>query len=237
MKVHKPQLVAILKPRVSERDGSEVHKKLGFQFSNVVEARGFGGGIWILWNDPNITITTLSSSTQFLHFRAQNDLGKSCLTIVVYAAPNLMGRRVLWKDLKGLSNLISEPWLLVGDFNAMIEPSEKSGGARFNHVQAKEFRDCIHDCSLFDTGFTGAKFTWFRGKLKERIDRALCNDYWLRAFQDAQTYHVERIKSDHRPILVRLSNSYIAARPPRLFRYNAAWIGDDTRFDVIISLI
>ncbi|CAN1122766.1 hypothetical protein LINPERPRIM_LOCUS2890, partial [Linum perenne] len=50
--------------------------------------------------------------------------------------------------------------------------------------------------------FTGPKFTWFRGRLKERIDRALCNSHWLRAFQDAQTYHLERLKSDHRPILV-----------------------------------
>ncbi|CAN1181308.1 hypothetical protein LINPERHAP2_LOCUS35307, partial [Linum perenne] len=150
---------------------------MGFQFSKIVEAHSFGGGIWLLWNASNIDIVVLSSSAQYLHVR------------------------VLWQNLQKLFYSTSDPSLLLGDFNTMIDPYEKSGGARFSHIPAREFRNCIHDCSLFDNGFTWAKFTWFRGNLKERIDRVLYIAEWLRVFQNAQTYHLKRIKSNHQPIL------------------------------------
>ncbi|CAN1186746.1 hypothetical protein LINPERHAP2_LOCUS38302 [Linum perenne] len=224
---HKPQLVAILEPRISGQVGSTVRSKMGFQFSSIVEARGFGGGIWLLWNDTSINVDVLHSSSQFLHMKIRNDSGGSCLATIVYAAPSLQSRRLLWWDIKQLAVSISEPWIILGDFNAMIEASKKSGGARFNHIQAREFRSCIHECSLFDTGFTGPKFTWFRGKLKEWLDRALCNAGWLNSFQDAKTFHLERIKSDHRPILVLTSQLGLTGRSSRPFRFNAAWLGHE----------
>jgi hypothetical protein len=42
----------------------------------------------------------------------------------------------------------------------------------------KNFRDAIEDCNLADFGYTGHKFTWHRGLIRERLDRALTNEAW-----------------------------------------------------------
>ncbi|CAN1146936.1 hypothetical protein LINPERHAP2_LOCUS15567 [Linum perenne] len=121
----------------------------------------------------------------------------------------------------------------MGDFNAMIDSSEKQGGGALNQSSAAEFRDCIRDCNLFDMGFTGPKFTWFRRKLKERLDRCLANTDWVNLFSDSSTVHLERIKSYHRPLLIRTSNNARYISGPRPFRFNAAWFGHDNFSDFL----
>ncbi|CAN1130945.1 hypothetical protein LINPERHAP2_LOCUS6127 [Linum perenne] len=81
--------------------------------------------------------------------------------------------------------------------------------------------------AFFDMGFTGPKFTWFRGCLRERLDRSLCNDIWLRHFPEASTYHLKRLKSDHRPILIRLTTMSGKVCANRPFRFNAAWLSHE----------
>ncbi|CAN1177346.1 hypothetical protein LINPERHAP2_LOCUS33056 [Linum perenne] len=176
----------------------------------IFEPRGFSGGIWLLWSDADVRIKILGSSRQFIHALIEWDTNKACEATFVYASPAIQGRRPLWEDLRNLSVSVRKPWVIMGDFNAMIDSSEKQGGGAFNHSSAAEFRDCIRDCNLFDTGFSGPKFTWFRRKLKERLDRCLANADWVNLFSDSSTVHLERLKSDHRPILIRTSND---ARP------------------------
>ncbi|CAN1146333.1 hypothetical protein LINPERHAP2_LOCUS15186 [Linum perenne] len=70
------------------------------------------------------------------------------------------------------------PWLVMGDFNAMLRRADKRGGAEFSLVQNQPFIDCCHVCALSGTSFFGPKFTWHRGNTSERIDRALTNEDW-----------------------------------------------------------
>lgn len=51
--------------------------------------------------------------------------------------------------------------------------------------------------------FKGHKFTWSRGMLAKRLDRAICNDEWIVTFKEASVIHLLKIQSDHRPILAR----------------------------------
>ncbi|CAN1126875.1 hypothetical protein LINPERHAP2_LOCUS3685 [Linum perenne] len=225
--MHKPQFIVILESRISGDVGRAVRAKLKFQFSYIVDAVGFRGGIWMLWNDSNIRVNVLSSTNQFIHTSVDWDSGRTCLATFVYASPSLVDRRTLWQMLPPPPPPRSQAWLILGDFNSMIDSSEKLGGGRFNDLQAQEFRECIKDCNLLDTSFAGPRFTWFRGTLRERLDKCLYNAAWLDCFKDTTTYHLERIKSDHRPILVRFTNSSVVSRAPRPFRFNAAWLSHD----------
>ncbi|CAN1255306.1 hypothetical protein LINPERPRIM_LOCUS8934, partial [Linum perenne] len=214
-----------LEPRISGAKGQAVRDKLGFHNSFVVEAQGFRGCIWLLWNETDFTLRVLCSSPQFIHVKVEWDPGQACELTFVYASPNLAIRRSLWQSLGQIARSSSLPWMTLEDFNALVDSTEKLGGAGINKVQAQDFRDCISECGLLDMGFSGPKFTWFRKNLKERLDRSMCNADWMTLFPEAT--HLERLKSDHRPILVRTLHSDRYDRRPRPFRFNAAWLGHE----------
>ncbi|CAN1157946.1 hypothetical protein LINPERHAP2_LOCUS21849 [Linum perenne] len=119
MQVHKPRVVALLEPRVSGNVGQAVRQKHRFNCSFVVEAQGFSSGIWPLWNDFDTNIKILNSSHQFIHALIEWETGNSFVATFIYAAPSLLSRRMLWNDLRRLSRMLSQAWMLMGDFNAM----------------------------------------------------------------------------------------------------------------------
>ncbi|RDY04120.1 hypothetical protein CR513_12209, partial [Mucuna pruriens] len=52
---------------------------------------------------------------------------------VVYHGPNPAIREGLWLELCHFSKTIRHPWVVIGDFNAYLQHSEKSGGVKPNH--------------------------------------------------------------------------------------------------------
>lgn len=66
----------------------------------------------------------------------------------------------------------------------------------------------VETCNLQDLGYMGPSFTWQRARIEERLDRALENDYWISAFPQSLVSFLSRVKSDHRPILLRTKLSF-----------------------------
>jgi hypothetical protein len=64
------------------------------------------------------------------------------------------------------------------------------------------FRDALTDCDLEDIGFMGEKFTWKRGRIRERLDRTVANGAWSVMHPGAKLQYLGYIRSDHRPILL-----------------------------------
>lgn len=58
------------------------------------------------------------------------------------------------------------------------------------------------DCGLEDLGYTGNLFTWSRGDIRERLDRAVCNIGWALKFPCAKVINEEHVHSDHRPLVL-----------------------------------
>ena len=86
------------------------------------------------------------------------------------------------------------------------------------------FRDALTDCELEDLGFTGEIFTWKRGRIRERLDRAVANGAWASMHPGAVLQHLEYMKADHRPIL--LDTEYQEALHDRsgIKRFEAKWL-------------
>ncbi|XP_061336789.1 uncharacterized protein LOC133283880 [Gastrolobium bilobum] len=66
----------------------------------------------------------------------------------------------------------------------------------------QEFASCLHDCELGNIGFKGPSFTWKRGQVFERLDKAAANSTWVSAFPDRYIMHLSYFSSDHRPLLL-----------------------------------
>lgn len=106
-------------------------------------------------------------------------------------------------ELREISNNISGPWCAIRDFNALLNMNEKDGGRSDAGASVFDnFQDCLSDCGLEDVGFRGNPFTWHRGTLRERLDRAVVNIQWRVRFEEATLFHWPNFKSDHVPLLM-----------------------------------
>ncbi|XP_031101106.1 uncharacterized protein LOC116004996 [Ipomoea triloba] len=99
---------------------------------------------------------------------------------VVYGSPSLHLRRRLWNSLTRTKININGPWLVEGDFNAVISNDETSSPGNSGAHRNNDFRNWIFEEALIDLGFEGQKFTWKRGQESgtfkgARLNRALCS--------------------------------------------------------------
>lgn len=125
---HHVQILVLLEPRTSGRRADSIIRKLNFCNSFRVESIGFSGGIWVLWT-RNIQLQIIHSHLQFVHMRANcpsNNL--SFFLTAVYGSPQQHLRKFLWEDLPPFAPPPSSPWLIGGDFNAILSSDERRGG-------------------------------------------------------------------------------------------------------------
>lgn len=75
-----------------------------------------------------------------------------------YPRPTLQDH--VWNDLLHVSPCTNCPWLVVGDFNSILHPSERVGGRIANWSRIDKFRSVLANAHLEDLRFYGSAFTW-----------------------------------------------------------------------------
>ncbi|XP_058111335.1 uncharacterized protein LOC131254363 [Magnolia sinica] len=158
VRAHNPSIVAILEriARDSRRVG--IGLKLGFHssFSND----GVRGKIWILYRGPlSVSVIENSNKTISLDVYSQ-DHWVRCRVTIVYTKCSRFARRTLWNTLESLASSSNGPWAVGGDFNAVVDSSERMGYRDFDLLSATKFKDAIDKADLLDVGFGGNRFTW-----------------------------------------------------------------------------
>ena len=79
-----------------------------------------------------------------------------------YRAPETQLRMESWDLFRDLNNRFAVPWLCRGDFNELLKSYEKLGRRLRPYGQMQKFQEALDECGLFDLGFVGNKFTWFK---------------------------------------------------------------------------
>ena len=230
---YKPQLVALCEPRISGVKTNDFIRHSGYDHSHRVEAAGFSGGIWLLWK-AGLDVTILINHRQYIHLQVSDKRGLITWVTAIYASHVPSLRNSLWNDLNYLAKNIQGPWLLAGDFNAILSISESKNSTNNRSQPCKKFQEWFHQHGLCDLHYTGPKFTWKRGSLYKRLDRAICNDRWFNTFNKVRVFHLPRLGSDHRPILLSLNDESIGNQGVKPFRFLASWL-IDKRFSGFIS--
>ncbi|XP_019180350.1 PREDICTED: uncharacterized protein LOC109175534 [Ipomoea nil] len=191
-----------------------------------VEAVGYSGGIWLLWQD-SIDIEILYTHPQFVSFQVAENGSSPRLMSAVYGSPNLSLRKRLFSDLSGHHFYPQGSWLSFGDFNSVTSSNEVSNTEAFTASRCSDFNEWIFREGLVDLGFTGPSFTWTRGidtpTFKgARLDRALCNVEWSLRFPNTTVNHLPRIRSNHSPLLISTASSSLR-KSSYSFKFNIAW--------------
>ncbi|XP_061359030.1 uncharacterized protein LOC133303170 [Gastrolobium bilobum] len=144
-------------------------------------------------------------------------------------------RKCGWLELEDISYDMTDPWLVLGDFNAILHASEKIGSQELCWKGMDEFNQCLINCNVSDMGFKGPDFTWKRGRLHERLDRACSSEAWNIAWPNRFVSHLPFYNSDHRPILLYDERISVPREHIRSFKFMAAWLTDSRFGDLVRS--
>ena len=68
-------------------------------------------------------------------------------------------RTPLWNDLVSLASNLDDPWCVLGDFNAVLNPGERIGGNEVTESEMAAFEDCMAQYGLQELSYKGAFFT------------------------------------------------------------------------------
>ncbi|XP_074314069.1 uncharacterized protein LOC141649273 [Silene latifolia] len=189
-----------------------------------------GGRIWVLWNPTIFQVQFLYYSAQLIHMlvtEISSNVHFFCS--MVYAFNDTTERKTLWTDLNNLASSISSPWIVCGDFNCVLSPSERLGG-QTSEEEMEDFQACIDNCALIDSPAIGSFYTWNNkqvpsSRVYSRLDRALVNQEWLQIRPDSFAHFYNEGLFDHTPCIVQAAPDTFMGR--RSFKYFNMWSQTD----------
>lgn len=89
--------------------------------------RSKGDAIWAVWNPQMWEGELLAMHRQFLHIKFTNKGGLTPTITFIYNEKGKVKRRILWDELVALSHITTGKWLIMGDLNKVLYPSEQKG--------------------------------------------------------------------------------------------------------------
>ncbi|KAK4720321.1 hypothetical protein R3W88_018659 [Solanum pinnatisectum] len=158
-------IIALLEHKIKDQQIVKVMKTIapGWRSidNNICSNKG---RVWILW-DPQVIK---------LKIRALNC--KFCFT-TIYGLHTIEARRSLWGKLRNINSSQQEPWISMGDYNAIHRAEDR---------------------------MIGATFTWTNGHTYSIIDWALVNAKWMLDMQFTEVKILDPGCSDHSPLCITL---------------------------------
>ncbi|KAL8158484.1 hypothetical protein V2J09_000021 [Rumex salicifolius] len=83
--------------------------------------------------------------------------------ILIYGIPNVSTRLNLWQELEDFAMANNKPWLSIDDYNATKCVKECSSHSRTTQCALLIFCERIDKLNLIDLGYSGPRYTWWRG--------------------------------------------------------------------------
>ncbi|XP_062116852.1 uncharacterized protein LOC133830788 [Humulus lupulus] len=107
------------------------------------------GRIVVAWNPLSFDVDIRGGSSQWMHFNVAVKNGAQFAITIVYAFNDMKGRERLWVDLEHIAHDISCPWIVMGDFNAILSPSDRFP-YHGNGSELASFQNCVVKCSWLE---------------------------------------------------------------------------------------
>ncbi|GLT80975.1 hypothetical protein SLA2020_523840 [Shorea laevis] len=182
-RIHNLAMLLILETKISGQNAQEVADSLGFPKSCIVNSDGLAGGLWLLWDDSRLSVDVLSTSNQAIHAVIQVSNNPSLpfnwFFSSIYGRPQFEIRNILWQELSAMASVIQGPWMIIGDFNDVVDQSEKFGGNQIFQTRVRAYLDCMNNCNMVDLGFIGNRFTWVNMRFSNQLIRERLDRVWV----------------------------------------------------------
>ncbi|KAL0439687.1 UNVERIFIED_CONTAM: hypothetical protein Slati_2451700 [Sesamum latifolium] len=216
--------VGLLETRVAAQHVSQVQEAVLQHWKWFNAPNESGNRIWLTWDDSEINVVILEVHEQCIHSRVcMKCTLDACLITVVYGSNDVANRRGLWGNLVSIMETVDDvSWMVMGDFNTVLDYSEVCGASGDIGTAMEEFRSCVVDMGLLPVPLQGAVFTWHNCSIGPRslwksLDRMLANDSWFTHWPDSVCLSSTPRTSDHSPLILR---GHAMHRSGRLFRFD-----------------
>ncbi|XP_019264016.1 PREDICTED: uncharacterized protein LOC109241706 [Nicotiana attenuata] len=81
----------------------------------------------------------------------------------------------MWEALRRIDSQMTNSWLIMGDFNAVMDIEDRINGTVVQENEIKDFRSLMEDCRLNELRTVGRSYTWTNSHVYNKIDRAIVN--------------------------------------------------------------
>nr|XP_009591960.1 uncharacterized protein LOC104088903 [Nicotiana tomentosiformis] len=139
---------------------------------------------------------------QFLHCHVKERQGPlDCIVTVIYGFNAIEHREAMWQGLKQVALGVHVPWLIIGDFNAMLLPQYRIFGNPVTYAEIKAYSEYVIDLLLSELQWKRRMLQWGH----------VVTEFELPFF------------SDHPPMILSLKTKARNINVP--FRFFNVWIG------------
>ncbi|XP_052485248.1 uncharacterized protein LOC128040512 [Gossypium raimondii] len=231
LKQNNPQLVFFMETKVSGKRMEKIRRRCGFMNGIDVDATGSRGGICLAWKEA-VQVELKTFSTNHIDVLIEEGTNKEWRFTGFYGSPYSQNKNTSLDLLRSLGQEQEHHWLVSGDFNEIVYSFEKMGGRPREEKRTEVFREVLKECSLIDVGYSGKWYTWERGNLpktniRERLDKSVANEKWMKLFPTGSVHHLTSSLSDHCPLLISTSTEINLKRIP-VFKFEAWWTTEKT---------
>ncbi|KAL7111975.1 hypothetical protein ACP275_05G123500 [Erythranthe tilingii] len=228
-----PDLVFLSETKTSAQRIEHFKRKWNL-FGMAVDSIGQSGGLALLWKkDMNVDLLSFSPNHIDVEVQAKEKEAKWRFT-GFYGFADQSQRHKSWNLLRTLRDHSDLPWMVGGDFNEILDNTEKEGGPPRLPSSIRAFMEAMEECALSDIGFTGDQFTWSNNRqypdtVRCRLDRVYATLDWITMYPHAQVSHLDYLGSDHCPIMLSHcpTPDPLRGRRRRPFRFEASWMQRD----------
>ncbi|XP_019255046.1 PREDICTED: uncharacterized protein LOC109233620 [Nicotiana attenuata] len=179
---------------------------------------GIRGRIWIMWDLDLVDFMLIETQTLYIHGLIKiYALNVEFTFTIVYGLHTIQDRRSLWTGLGNLANKVQGPWVVMGDFNSIIDAEDRIGGAPVQDVETRDFRSFLVDSSFVELIYVGRRYTWTNSHVFSKIDWAFVNSDWIHVMPHLEATIMDSGCSNHSPISISFEDA--PGRGHRPFRF------------------
>ncbi|KAL0302975.1 UNVERIFIED_CONTAM: hypothetical protein Sradi_6165600 [Sesamum radiatum] len=190
-----PHLVFLAETKCSTSQIENLKKQLNL-FGFYVDSKGKSGDLALLWQ-KSVDVQLQSFSRYHIDVSIQLIESDDWWRFLrIYGEPDSNKLTEFWNLLCRLHRQSIRLWLCAGDFNEILEHSEKESGPMRAEWQIPNFRNYLSSCELHNMGFHNSVFTWCNNQqepqtVRERLDRVVQLWHGLKFFpkRESITWH------------------------------------------------
>ncbi|XP_031287107.1 uncharacterized protein LOC116145808 [Pistacia vera] len=237
-------LISLLETKVEQ---SHLQSMVSFvcplwQFlSNMIDS--IACRVLVCWDSSLYSVHSLHCSLQEITCRVTHvSEGFSFWITFVNGSNDPRNRCNLWDFLRDQSAVFGSkglPWLVLGDFNAILGASDRVGGDPAWYGYMDDFGQCIHDAELIGVPFTGLRYTWHNsqqgdGFILRKLDWVFASLSWFLDRPSIVSEFRPRDVSDHSSIVIRFGPR--RGKVPSPFKFLNFW-ADHANFRDIVQAV